>query len=147
MSDDWGERDQYGEWSPGSLPVQSPLFAAPRRPGTILKYHFSSEGFFSPYNLFYSILAIFAWYFFIPHLSRTTIFRVGWIAEIYLRNASLVGHIASGLQLRRNLTKWQGLKFKYNNKWQAKQNKKIPFRNQTWTTFSGILHSNSCVST
>ena len=41
--------------------------------------------------------------------------EVGWIAEIFARNAVLIILIAGGLQLRLYTTKGQGIKFKYND--------------------------------
>ncbi|MEI6388021.1 MAG: sterol desaturase family protein [Spirochaetota bacterium] len=128
----WGERDARGEWRPDSLPVPSPLFTWPWRPVKILKYLFAPVGLLWPYNLIVALLAVGSWLWFTPGLDRTIAFAPGWIAEIYLRNAVLLLVIAGGLHLRLYVTKGQGTKFKYTDKWMATDDPRFLFRNQTW---------------
>lgn len=145
MSDaEWGKRDKRGEWTPNPLPEPGPLFQWPLRPKKIAKYLFAPESFLWPFNLFYALLAIGAWYFFTPGLDRTATFAAGWIAEIYLKNVVLLVLIAGGLHLRLYISKGQGTKFKYISKWLAAKNKKFLFGNQTadnifWNLTSGAM--------
>ena len=129
---DWGKRDARGEWQPEELPRPSPIFRRPWKLLDVLKYLFAPEGFFSPYNLLYALLAVVSWLYFTPSLARTARFEVGWIAEIYLRNVVLVILIAGGLHLRLFVTSGQGTKFKYNNKWLSRHDSKFLFGNQVW---------------
>lgn len=140
----WGVRDKQGEWQPDELPQPGPLFQWPWRPGKIAWYLFAPQGFFWPYNLFYALLAILVWRSFTPSLDQTATFRLGWIAAIYLRNVVLLLLIAGGLHLRLYMTKGQGTKFKYTDKWLATNNRKFLFRNQTldnifWNLTSGAI--------
>lgn len=128
----WGDRDNRGEWAPEAPPVPSPLFSWPWRPWKVVVYLFGWQGYFLPYNLLFAALALLSWLYFTPDLSRTVTFQAGWIAEIFLRNAVLIILLFGGLHLRLYTTKGQGEKFKYTNKWMAKDNKKFLFRDQTW---------------
>jgi len=143
----WGIRDKRGEWTPDVLPVPGVLFSRPVRPVKALKYLFAPEGFFCPYNLIYGLLAVFSWVWFTPQLSRAVSFEIGWIAEIYLRNAVLLIIIAGGLHLRLYSTKGQGEKFKYTNKWLATDNTKFLFNNQTWDNMFWSLTSGCIIWT
>ncbi len=141
---EWGKRDIRGQWTPDPLPEPGPLFQWPLRLRKIVKYLFAPESFLWPFNLFYALLAIGAWYFFTPGPDRTATFAVGWIVEIYLRNAALLVLIAGGFHLQLYVKKGQGTKFKYLKKWPAAKNKKFLFRNQTadnifWNLTSGAL--------
>lgn len=139
----WGVRDARGEWRPDDLPVPSPLFTWPWRPKAILKYLFGPVGFLWPYNLAVAILAVLGWLLFSPTLAQAATFRIWWIAEIYARNAVLAILVFGGLHLRLYATRGQGMKFKYSDKWMAKDDGRFLFRNQTWdnifwTMVSGV---------
>ena len=143
----WGIRDKRGEWTPEVLPVPAPLFSWPLQPVKILKYLFAFEGYLCPYNLIYGLLAVASWYYFTPALSRAATFKFGWIAEIYLRNVVLVTLIAGGLHLRLYMTRGQGEKFKYTDKWLATDNKKFLFHHQTWDNIFWSLTSGCIIWT
>ncbi len=129
---EWGKRDSRGEWQPEALPKPSPIFSRPWKPVGVLKYLFAPEGFLWPMNLFFALVAVISWLWFTPSLQTTSQFRVGWIAEIYARNAVLLILIAGGLHLRLYVTRRQGTKFKYTSKWLATHDSKFLFSNQTW---------------
>jgi sterol desaturase/sphingolipid hydroxylase (fatty acid hydroxylase superfamily) len=131
---DWGKRDSKGEWQPAPelLPKPSPLFRLPWRPWEVIKYLFAPQGFLWPWNLFYAALAVVAWLYFTPGFDRTAHFEVGWIAGLYLRNAVILIVIAGGLHLRLYITRGQGTRFKYTNKWLAAKDSKFLFGHQTW---------------
>jgi sterol desaturase/sphingolipid hydroxylase (fatty acid hydroxylase superfamily) len=129
---DWGKRDSRGEWQPDPLPKPSPLFRRPWQISSVLKYLFAPEGFLWPFNLFFALLAVVSWLFFTPSLARTARFEVGWIAEIYARNAVLLILVAGGLHLRLYATRGQGTKFKYTSKWLATHDSKFLFSSQLW---------------
>jgi sterol desaturase/sphingolipid hydroxylase (fatty acid hydroxylase superfamily) len=129
---EWGKRDSRGEWQPETLPKPSPIFRTPWRPSEILKYLFAPEGLLWPVNAVYAGLAIVSWLWFTPSLEQAATFRVGWIAEIWARNAVLLILIAGGLHLWFYVIKGQGTKFKFSSKWLAKNDPKFLFKNQTW---------------
>lgn len=66
------------------------------------------------------------------------------MAQIYLRNVILLIIIAGGLHLRLYIAKGQGTRFKYTDRWLAKDNRSLLFRNQTvdnvfWNLTSGAI--------
>ena len=138
---DLQQRDRRGEWLPDSLPQPSPLFSWPLRLRPALK---SVINFYWPYNLFYAALAVACWLWFTPDLSRTGSFSVGWIAEIYARNAVLIIVLYGAAHVRLYIQRAQGDRYKYNNRWPSADNRTFLFRNQTrdnvfWTLVSGGL--------
>ena len=140
----WGDRDSRGEWQPKVLPEPSPIFRWPPRPLEIVKYLFAPQGFLWPINLFFAALVIGVWFFFTPDLSRTETFAVGWIVQIYLRNAALLLIVSGGLHLRLYTKQNQGTKYKYSDKWLARNDRKFLFGNQTydnifWNLTSGAI--------
>ncbi|MCK5673454.1 MAG: sterol desaturase family protein [Spirochaetales bacterium] len=147
INSNWEERDKRGEWEPNPLPEPGVLFSWPPKPIKSFKYLFAPEGFLWPYNLIYGLLAVLAWLYFTPDLSRTVNFRISWIAEIYLRNVVLLTIIAGGLHLRLYMKRGQGLKFKYTDKWLAKNDKRFLFNNQTWDNIFWSLTSGSIIWT
>ena len=94
---DLRHRDRRGEWLPDPLPAPSALFSWPLRLWPALR---SLIAFYWPYNLFYTVLAVVCWLWFTPDLSRTGTFAVGWIAEIYARNAVLIIVLYGSVHLR-----------------------------------------------
>ncbi|WP_199563528.1 MULTISPECIES: sterol desaturase family protein [unclassified Oceanispirochaeta] len=148
MSDMYEEiRDEKGEWKPENSPADSPLFSWPWNLKKILKYYFGPQGFFFPNNLIYALIAVMSWVYFTPELSRAETFSFGWIAEIYLRNTVLLILIVGSLHLRLYMSKAQGERYKYINKWMDKGNKKFLFRNQVWDNIFWSLTSGSIIWT
>lgn len=131
---EWGKRDSRGEWQPAPelLPKPSPIFRLPWKPWEVIKHLFAWPGFLWPWNLFYAALAVVAWLWFTPGFDRTAHFQVGWMAEIYARNAVVLLLVAGGLHLRLYVARGQGLKFKFSNKWLATKDSKFLFGHQTW---------------
>jgi len=128
----WGQRDERGEWQPDELPRPSPLFTWPWRPRAILRYLFAPVGLLWPYNLALVILALLTWRFLTPGAAQTRHLALGWIALIYLRDAALVTLVAGGLHLRLYATRGQGLRFKYSDRWQARDDPRFLFHSQVW---------------
>jgi len=129
---EWGKRDSRGEWQPENPPLPSPIFSAPWKPRAILKYLFAPEGFLWPINLVLAAVAVASWLWFTPGFDRTATWQVGWVAEVWARNAVLLLLVSGGLHLRLYVQRAQGMKYKYSNKWMAKGDKKFLFGNQTW---------------
>ena len=128
----WGDRDKYGEWKPDGSPSMSPLFSPPLRAKRILRYLFGFEGFLWPFNAVYAGLAVLVWFVATPALAQMQTFRVGWVLQIFLRNALLLTILAGGLHLRLYVKKAQGKKYKYSDQWLAEHDSKFLFGNQLW---------------
>lgn len=127
-----GARDARGEWQPESLPRPSPLFSWPLRLMPILKVVFGHDGLLWPRNIVYMAVAVLAWLFLTPDVSRASSLSMGWIFEIYLRNAALLAIVAGGLHFRLYVRRAQGHKYKFNPRWLSTSNKVFLFGNQTW---------------
>lgn len=109
---DLQHRDRRGEWLPDPLPAPSALFSWPLRLWPALK---SVIAFYWPYNVFYTVLAVVCWLWFTPDLSRTGTFSVGWIAEIYARNAVLIIVLYGSVHLRLYVQRAQEMRHKFSN--------------------------------
>jgi len=129
---EWGKRDARGEWQPENPPLPSPTFSSPWKPRAILKYLFAPEGFLWPINLVLAGVAVVSWLWFTPGFDRTATWQVGWVAEVWARNAVLLLIVSGGLHLRLYVRRAQGTKYKYTSKWLAKGDPKFLFGNQTW---------------
>ena len=132
-----------GEWQPESLPKPSPLFTWPLKLRPVLKMLFGHDGLLWPKNAVYLGIAVVVWLFLTPDSTRTGTFAVGWIAEIYLRNAALLLVIAGGLHLRLYVRRAQGQRYKYNPRWLMANSRAFLFGNQTrdnifWNFASGV---------
>ena len=68
---------------------------------------------------------------FTPDLSRTGSFAVGWIAELYARNAVLIIVLYGTVHLRLYIRRAQDDRFKFSNRWPSTDNRTFMFRNQT----------------
>jgi sterol desaturase/sphingolipid hydroxylase (fatty acid hydroxylase superfamily) len=70
-------------------------------------------------------------------------FAIGWIAAIFVRNLGLIFLVAGAWHLRLYVQQAQGLKFKYNGRWLARDNPIFLFRSQIldnifWTVASAV---------
>lgn len=140
-------RDKKGEWKPENSPEDSPLFSWPLQFKKIFKYYFAPQGFYFPDNLLYVFFAVVGWLYFTPELARAETFAFRWIAEIYLRNAVLLILLVGSLHLRLYISKSQGEKYKYIDKWMDKGNKKFLFGNQVWDNMFWSLTSGALIWT
>ena len=78
-------------------------------------------------------------------MARMRTFGIGWIAELYVRNAALLLLIAGPLHLRLYVLKSQGDRFTFNARFPSGGNGKFLFGNQTWDNVfwcfaSGVTH-------
>ena len=125
-------RDQRGEWVPRDLPGPSPVFSRPWRVKQVLNSLFGLEGLLGWQPMIYTGLCVVAWLFFTPEMARMRTFAIGWIAEIYLRNAALLLLVVGPLHLRLYVMKSQGERYKYNSHFPRTGDRKFLFGSQTW---------------
>ena len=123
-------RDSRGEWHPEERPEQGPLWAWPPRPLKALKWVFGYPGYMWPWNGFFCLVAIATWAYLTPELSRMAEFRIGWIAELYLRNVGLLVLLVGGLHLRLYTFKAQGTDYKFSPKWLGEESPTFLWGNQ-----------------
>jgi hypothetical protein len=119
-----------GEFQPESTIGLPALYAWPPRPLAALKYLFFDMLF--PWGHLYIGMAIISWYYLTPALADMAEFQVGWIAQIWLRNAALLTLVAGGLHWWFYMRRGQQRKYKYHDKWPATDNKVFLWGNQVW---------------
>ena len=125
-------RDRRGEWVPEDLPKPSPAFSRPWQIKRALNVVFGFEGILGWQSLIYIGLTAISWLFLTPDMARMRTFGIGWIAELYLRNAALLLLIAGPLHLRLYVLKSQGDRYKFNARFPDGGNRKFLFGSQTW---------------
>jgi sterol desaturase/sphingolipid hydroxylase (fatty acid hydroxylase superfamily) len=138
-----GTRNKRGDWTPTERVADAPLFAWPPKPVADLKWFAGFPGYLWPWNLFYALLAIGAWFVATPSLGVAQQFAFGWIALIFVRNAALIVAWYGGFHLRLYQQRAQGNRFKYNSQFLAKDSDHFTFGSQTkdnmfWTLASGL---------
>jgi len=119
-----------GEYQPKSTIGLPPLYAWPPRPVAALKWLLFDMLF--PWGHLYIGLAFVSWYLLTPELAAMKQFEMGWVAQIWLRNAALLTVVAGGLHWWFYLRRAQQRKYKYHDKWPATDNKMFLWGNQVW---------------
>lgn len=108
-----GSRDKRGNWRPDVALQVGPLIDLPWSGARVLKW---LPGYFLPWNaVFFGLTAAF-WFWLTPDRETLQDFDVGWIAFVFLRNATLIGTLFGLLELRLYVTRRQGNHFKYNGR-------------------------------
>ncbi len=125
-------RDRRGEWVPAELPKPGPAFSRPWQIKRAINVIFGFEGILGWQSLVYIGLTVVSWLFLTPDMARMRTFGIGWIAELYLRNAALLLLIAGPLHLRLYVLKAQGDRYKFNAHFPQAGNSKFLFGSQTW---------------
>ena len=103
----YGFRTARGEWRPPNPLRYAPIFVWPPRPKQFLQWLLAFPGFLWPYNSVYFLITVVTWLYLQPDLSRTAEFRIGWIAQMYLRNLALLWLTAGGWHALFYTFKWQ----------------------------------------
>lgn len=118
-------------WHP-ELPLQHPPFLAwPLRPLQLL-WWILGRGFFWSQHSLHIGMAVFAWYFLTPSLERMATFEIGWMAEIWLRNAVMFSIVTWALHLYFHTFRCQGNDRRYDARPLARNDSRFLFRNQHW---------------
>ncbi len=138
-----GTRDRRGDWKPPELIRRPPLFEWPMHPLALLKWLFGWQGYLFPWNVTYAVIAVLTWVYLTPALATVKAFEPGWVAFIFGRNLVLIFLVAGAWHLRLYVQKAQGLNYKYNGRWLARDNPIFLFRNQVldnifWTVVSAV---------
>jgi len=135
-------RDRRGDWRP---PLLKPLppYQLPFNPKAALKWIFGWQGFLFPWNVTYAAIAILTWLFLTPDLAAMQRFELWWIAVIFARNLALIFLVVGAWHLRLYVQRAQGTRYKYTNRWLARDNPVFLFRNQVldnifWTVASAV---------
>ncbi len=125
------------------MPIQvSPFFSWPVRPATMVRW-IADRWFNIAENSILIVVAYVSWRWFQPSLEEARTLAVGWIAEIYIRNAVLLLAVAGGLHLYFHTWKQQGQRLKYDRRDLARDSRAFTFKNQVldnmfWSLGSGV---------
>ena len=138
----YGFRTARGEWRPPNPLRYAPIFVWPPRPKQFLQWLLAFPGFLWPYNSVYFLITVVTWLYLQPDLSRTAEFRIGWIAQMYLRNLALLWLTAGGWHALFYTFKWQDTERKFNPAWKSPNSKVFLWGNQLydnifWSCVSG----------
>jgi len=150
----FGARDRRGHYVPKKRIKYPPIFVWRPSPIKALKWIFSIPGYFIPWNAFYVIVGLIAWFQFSPPLENFSNFSLENFSLLFLRNSVLVSLYFGAFHFRLYIQRKQGTQFKFNPRWPITKNKQFIFGNQTldnifltiasgvgvWTAFEvGIL--------
>ena len=127
-----------------NLPIQTaPYFNWPPQPLVTFKWLLNLWLPITERGLI-TILSIFTWIYYSPSLNRCHNFSLDWIAEIYLRNFSLMFLIAGILHLYFYSFSMQGKVLKFDDRELATNSRRFTLKNQVWDNMfwslgSGVL--------
>jgi sterol desaturase/sphingolipid hydroxylase (fatty acid hydroxylase superfamily) len=127
---DFGTRDEKGNWKPPIPANYSPLFDWPFKPLTILKWIFSYPGFLWPLNAFWVLLGLFTLTFLQPAIASCKNLEFGWIGLMFLRNLVIMLVVYGGLHLAFYTYRLNGNVGKYNPSFQQEHKKQFLFGRQ-----------------
>jgi len=125
------------------VPLQvSPFFKWPPRPMRMLSWVWNSW-FFITERLIIVAIAFISFYWFQPPLEETRTLAIGWIAEVFVRNAMLMTVVAGGLHLYFYTFTKQGQELKYDARPPMKNGRQFTLGGQIrdnmfWTIASGV---------
>ncbi len=139
----YGLRDEKGHWKPFKLIAYPHVFAWPPKPQKFFSWLFGFPGYILPWNLFYLAIALSLWLYLTPPLESLKTFSFDWIAFLLIRNFLLILAVFGGIHVRLFIRRDQGNLFKYNPKWQSKNNRNFLFSDQVrdnmfWTLCSAV---------
>ena len=121
-----------------------PLFTWPLQPVSAVKWIFAIPGYFLPWNAFYVLVGLLAWFWLSPALSNFSKFSLEIFLLLFVRNSLLVTLYFGAFHVRLYLQKKQDVEFKFNPHWPSKGDNRFMFGNQNldniFLTFSsGVL--------
>ena len=127
----FGHRDRREHYIPNKRVGYPPVFVWPVQPINALKWVFSIPGYFMPWNVFYVILGLVAWFWFSPALKNFSSPSFETVSLVFLRNAGLVGAYFGAFHLRLYIQRRQDINFKFNPAWPQTDANKFMFGSQT----------------
>ena len=151
---DFGTRDEKGHYSPNKRVGYPPVFVWPPKPLSAFRWVFALPGYFLPWNIFYVVVGLAAWFWLSPPLEAYATPNPVVYMLVFLRNSLLVGLYFGAFHYRLYMRRTQGVDYKFNPRWPSENSKKFMFGNQNldnifltfasgvtiWTAFEvGIL--------
>lgn len=151
---DFGTRDEKGHYSPNKRVGYPPVFVWPPKPISAFRWVFALPGYFLPWNIFYVVVGLAAWFWLSPPLEAYATPNPVVFLLAFLRNSLLVGLYFGAFHYRLYMRRTQGVDYKFNPRWPSENSKKFMFGSQNldnivltfasgvtiWTAFEvGIL--------
>ena len=151
---DFGTRDEKGHYSPNKRVGYPPVFVWPPKPLSAFRWVFALPGYFLPWNIFYVVVGLAAWFWLSPPLEAYATPNPVVYMLVFLRNSLLVGLYFGAFHYRLYMRRTQGVDYKFNPRWPSENSRKFMFGNQNldnifltfasgvtiWTAFEvGIL--------
>lgn len=117
-----------------------PLYAWPPRPLATLRW--VCTGLLFPWGFIFIAMAVVAWNYLTPSMVTMATLEPGWIALIWLRNATLLTLVAGGLHWWLYIRRKQDEDYKFDARWLATDSARFLWRNQVkdnmfWSLVSG----------
>lgn len=139
------ERNQAREkgYAPGKPLDTAPVFVWPPRPRAVLTWLLGYPGYLWPWFTVYLVAALATWTWLTPELETMSTFRWNWVCYIFARNVLITIAVVGLWHFWLYMKRAQGIEFKYNPRWPAKDSKVFLFRSQNldnifWTFVSGV---------
>jgi len=132
------------EWRPDYAIKYAPVFQFPPQVAEFGQWLFGYPGYLWPWNVIYFAVCLGSHTYTTPPLEVCGEYKLGWIAQLYLRNLALLWAFAGGWHLLLYTLKVEGDNQKYDKKWQAENTKKFLFHDQVydnifWSCGSGVM--------
>ncbi len=129
------------EYQPANTIEPPAVFAWPPRPLAALKYLLIDIPF--SWNLVYFGLAVLCWMYLTPSMATMANLEFGWLAQIWLCNATVLCLIAGGLHWWLYIRRSQHEDFKFHKRWMDTDNDQFLWGDQVrdnmfWSVASGI---------
>ncbi|MEL7470213.1 MAG: sterol desaturase family protein [Pseudomonadota bacterium] len=121
------------------IPI-SPVFAWPPKPMEWLRWT-ADRWFFLTENLIVAVLATVTWLYLQPPMEEVRELRIGWIAEMYVRNFVIISVLAGGLHWYFHARKRQGKRLKFDPRDQPTRGRSFTFGSQLWDNVFWTLGS------
>ena len=115
---DFGTRNKRGDWIPNKILEPAPIWLFPPQPKKILAW---IPAFFFPYNALFMFSALIYWYTIIPSPDILKVFSYDWMLKIIVVNMILAFIWYQSWEIPLYLSKKQGIRFKYNQKFPHEQ--------------------------
>jgi sterol desaturase/sphingolipid hydroxylase (fatty acid hydroxylase superfamily) len=127
----FGRRDRREHYIPNKRVGYPPVFVWPVQPFSALKWLIAIPGYFMPWNVFYVIVGLVAWFLLSPALESFASPSFETVIFLFFRNAGFVAAYFGAFHLRLYIQRRQDIKFKFNPVWPQTGAKKFMFGSQT----------------
>jgi sterol desaturase/sphingolipid hydroxylase (fatty acid hydroxylase superfamily) len=134
------KKERVPEYRPDKI-NPAPVFVRPWSAVAFAKWFFGFPGYLWPWNGLYLAIAVATWTWATPGLESMKTVQAWWIVPILARNLALALGVYGAWHFRLYVQRPQGIEFKYNGRWLAKDSDFFLFRSQLWDNVFWTLAS------